>query len=226
MSAQNNKASQLISESVFDGLGQGMVHLQVKRSGDDYRLLASRDCDVQGEWGFLMRNGAEVDIAVAYENFKTMLWRSGIWFLDAWVKWINARLDNCRVEHGGQPGWVKYSVHAVQVSPFLDPEANSPIAVIDRHFTVSFREGRPRPNNPDWVIEPWAAVFLHDAGCLSCLPETSDQYFFMLDLLPGLMEQAASIPIDQGDFLGRLHTSYKPSVYQFEFLKSWGPTFE
>lgn len=226
MSAHNDKALKLISESHFDGMGQGEIRLQVQRSGDDYLLSAMRECDVDESWDFLMRNGAEVDIDVAYENFKTLLWRSGVWFLEAWINWINSRLNSCRIQRDGQTGWVRYTVHSVESSPFLDPEANSPIAVIDSHFAQALYEDRPRPSNPDWIIEPWAAVFLHDAGCLSCLPETSDQYFFMLDLLPSLVEQSKGIPIDQGDFLGALHAVYRPPVFQFEFLKDWGPTFE
>lgn len=225
MKTRHGDTAQIIWEKEFDGGGQGVVSMQVLKREGDYYLSVARPFDVEERFEFMMRNAADVDIAVAEANLKTLLWRSGLWFIDAWLRWVNSALENQIIEREEGPGWVRYSCEAVKDSPFDDPELHSPIAVIDCHFSPILYKDKPRSHSTDWIVEPWSAVFLHDVSCISCLPEADDRYFFMVDLMPDLAMQAEGMPIDQGDFLGRLHRSFKPSEWQFEFLRDWGLSF-
>lgn len=219
---KSQQGGKVIAESEFDAFGQGKLLLCITQQEERYFLSVSRSYDQERQWLFEMSRAEEFNFTMAIENFQTMLYRSSIWFLEGWLDWINARLDQNIIQRDDELGWVKYVLHTIDGSPFLDPEPSSPIAVIDCHFSLSLYPDQPRPNNPDWQVEPWAAVFLTDASCLSCLPENEDRNFFLLDLLPELEKQSQGLFIDRPDFLGELHSKFQPPVYEFDFLQGWG----
>ncbi len=219
---KNQQGEKVIAQSEFDGCGQGKFSLRMIEQSNGYFLSVSRSYDHKDQWLFTMRRLDEFNFILATENFQTMLYRASLWFLEGWLDWINKHLDQTMIQRDNELGWVKYVMHPIEGSPFSDTEPSSPIAVIDCYFSLLQYPNQPRPSNPDWQVEPWAAVFLTDASCLTCLPENEDRNFFLLDLLPELERQAQGLAIDRADFLGALHSKFQPPVYEFDFLQGWG----
>jgi hypothetical protein len=220
----NQAMPRLVWSEHFTGGGQGTFRFEVTEAAGQFQLTVRNEYLLNQEWTLPMRNAGEFDIALAAENFKTLMWRCGLWYLRSLVDSVNRRLEQAPVDMGQGLRWLRYSLHQVKESPFDDPELNSPIAVVDQHYSPVIYVDRPRPTHMDWIQEPWAAVFLHDGTLLSCLPENDESYYALLDVLEIAMEFCNGCYIDQADFLGRVHAQYKPDESQldFSFLSTWG----
>lgn len=212
----------------FDAAGQGYFGLEVAVfPNEEYALRLFTPVEPFKAWAFPMRNAGGEDISVAKANITTMLWRMSGWFLDAFIDHINAKLANKVVDGSNGPVSLRYSLNVLPDNPFEDPEAHTPIAVIDQFSSsvVTYKElGKERQYLTEPVQEPWAAVFVHDSTCLSLLSEGEDKYHWMLDLLEEIAPVAESLFVDQADFLGELHRLFKPdpATFQFDFLEEWG----
>lgn len=214
----------LVWSEHFAGGGQGTFRFEVTEAAGQFQLTVRNEYLLNQEWTLPMRNAGEFDIALAAENFKTLMWRCGLWFLRSLVDSVNLRLENAPVEGPQGLRWLRYSLHQVKESPFDDPELNSPIAVIDLHHSPVSLSGKPHLAPTEWIQEPWAAVFLHDGTLLSCLPENEELYYPLRDVMDLVFEFCADCHVDQADFLGRVHAKYKPAAHwlDFDFLKTWG----
>lgn len=208
----------------FAGGGQGTFRFEVAEVHGQFQLTVRNEYLLNQEWSLPMRNAAECDITLAIENFKTLMWRCGLWYLKALVEFINLKLEAHPVQLKRGPSWLRYSLHLVKESPFDDPELNSPVAVIDRHQSRVLYPDRPKPRTLEWQQEPWAAVFLHDGTLLSCLPETDESYHPLRDVMELVMPFCQGLYVDQADFLGAVHAAYRlqPAAFDYDFLSTWG----
>lgn len=202
----------------FSGGGQGVYRFEVLDQGGQVQLSVRHVYSIDRPWTAAMRNCRPCDIALAEENFKTLMWRCGVWYLEALLLHLNDKIHQA-AQAAGQPPRLHYSLFAFEDSPFLDPDRHSAIAVVDRQEWRVNRRGELQPRNN----QPWAAVFLHDGSLLSCLPEHEERYYPLRDVVDLVMPFCDGLYIDQADFLGRVHARYQPAVCDLDlsFLARW-----